>query len=644
MMIKSNRLKAWQIWLVTGVLCVAYALFGIGIADDLPYHIDPDEPVLIINANELVTVGRMMQKPHYPPLFIWQLSLQRLVLDALVGGEAGDTIYFFVGRIASIGYTLLYLATAFALFRRFGHFLPSLLMMIFLAFEPAGLTLHTLAKADAISVFLATLTLLCTWHSWQAFSVNVRRAVLFILLSFVLGLASTLAKYNFLMILVAPSMVLLWHSIRLGWWGLLIGGVFVMVIGVFGVLVSPLSASLITYFNSYDPDLLAMPSAHLQFVYLMRFAGWGVLLGLLYPALLLMRFVQKQNDLVDGFGLVLIGTFIGGFLLYSATDWSHYRYSYLLFVLLTVAMVYSLTYIQQHSHWGVMLLIGLVLIGWRVPVVIDAITARFEESPQIRTGDWLVSVIDEPMVMVIERDNSLLNRQYSGIPLDYPVGSIVVESLFEQPLEAYRVQGATYLIADARAREGYFYTDAPTEFLNQTLEVFRDHPDSPQYIIFEILPPPRDYATSAPDDFTSAGVRFGMAVGLDSYQLALNEDNLTLSLAWQGMDTDEDYTYFVQINERETGVQIANINRMPLNYQLSTSLLYTDEILVDSLTIDLASASVGCYQITIGWYHSETGERLPAFLADDTALPDATYQLPSMLQIGDTGYRLGCTE
>jgi hypothetical protein len=118
----SNQLKRVQalgLWGMVALMLVLTFLLVRGFAHDLPYHFHVDEPPLIVNANELVTAGEIMHGRAYARLFIFQLAGQRLLLDAMQGGQsAGDSIYFFFGRVASVAYALLALAIGYQLGRR----------------------------------------------------------------------------------------------------------------------------------------------------------------------------------------------------------------------------------------------------------------------------------------------------------------------------------------------------------------------------------------------------------------------------------------------------------------------------------------------------------------------------------------------
>ena len=125
-----------------------------------------------------------------------------------------------------------------------------------------------------------------------------------------------------------------------------------------------------------------------------------------------------------------------------------------------------------------------------------------------------------------------------------------------------------------------------------------------------------------PNNLTPAqwlNVAFGDSIRLAGYTLASTTDSLHLSLFWQAAAAPEaDYTVFVHVVDAN-GVITAQSDSQPLNGQYPTSIWSAGETVVDERTIPVAS---GAYQVFIGLYRWDTGERLPVVLNGERAADD----------------------
>jgi hypothetical protein len=107
-------------------------------------------------------------------------------------------------------------------------------------------------------------------------------------------------------------------------------------------------------------------------------------------------------------------------------------------------------------------------------------------------------------------------------------------------------------------------------------------------------------ATSPPLGGTEGGVRSG--------------EPFTITLVWRAEATpDADYTVFVHLID-ENGVLVAQEDHPPLEGEYRTSFWISGDVLRDlyHLTVDEALSPCHC-TLMVGMYHSETGERLPAY-------------------------------
>jgi hypothetical protein len=90
-------------------------------------------------------------------------------------------------------------------------------------------------------------------------------------------------------------------------------------------------------------------------------------------------------------------------------------------------------------------------------------------------------------------------------------------------------------------------------------------------------------------------------------------DGLPITLAWQASGAlDRSYKEFIQVRDA-TGQIVAQQDIYPANGGALTNTWATDEVVVDEIKIDipLTVPANTEYQVVLGWYHLESGERLP---------------------------------
>jgi hypothetical protein len=107
---------------------------------------------------------------------------------------------------------------------------------------------------------------------------------------------------------------------------------------------------------------------------------------------------------------------------------------------------------------------------------------------------------------------------------------------------------------------------------------------------------------------------FGDALALVGWTLkpeTLNTETLNLTLVWQAQRAlTRRYTAFVHL-ETETGEKIAQDDHEPLGGIYPTTRWAANEMVRDVYTLNLARPpSPGKYVVRVGWYDTETGERL----------------------------------
>lgn len=110
----------------------------------------------------------------------------------------------------------------------------------------------------------------------------------------------------------------------------------------------------------------------------------------------------------------------------------------------------------------------------------------------------------------------------------------------------------------------------------------------------------------------SADYRIGPFAVLEGYGLEGTPDTLELALHWScRASTPRDYTVFVHLRDEE-GRVVAQADGPPLNGDYPTSSWAPGEAFVDHRVLDVEGLPVGRYDLSVGLYLLETGERLPA--------------------------------
>jgi hypothetical protein len=105
-------------------------------------------------------------------------------------------------------------------------------------------------------------------------------------------------------------------------------------------------------------------------------------------------------------------------------------------------------------------------------------------------------------------------------------------------------------------------------------------------------------------------VNFSGKATLLSYQLA--EDQQTLTLNWRADSSFEtDYTVFIQAWRMPENKYTDGFDGPPVGGDYPTSLWKPGEIIIDTHLLDLTRLSPGTYNLLIGLYNPNTGERLP---------------------------------
>ena len=132
-----------------------------------------------------------------------------------------------------------------------------------------------------------------------------------------------------------------------------------------------------------------------------------------------------------------------------------------------------------------------------------------------------------------------------------------------------------------------------------------------------------------PQPETPLAVDLGPALALAGFDgPRVGGQTLDLTLFWHAKEeTDISYRYYIHIFDAETGELAVQLDGVPRDWAYPTNSWDAGEYVSDPLSVPLGGVEPGTYVINVGFYHPDTGERLPATNADGSAITDNTIPL-----------------
>jgi hypothetical protein len=126
-----------------------------------------------------------------------------------------------------------------------------------------------------------------------------------------------------------------------------------------------------------------------------------------------------------------------------------------------------------------------------------------------------------------------------------------------------------------------------------------------------------------PEHVQGETARFGDVATLRGYELTTTVDALALTFYWQALEaTGQDFVRFVHLVGSD-GRNVAQVDSMPQNNTYPTSQWQPQEIVVDTVLLDLAAVPPGTYQVAVGFYpEADPSARVPAYAAGGQPLAD----------------------
>ena len=159
----------------------------------------------------------------------------------------------------------------------------------------------------------------------------------------------------------------------------------------------------------------------------------------------------------------------------------------------------------------------------------------------------------------------------------------------------------------------------------------------PAYVLGEVEIQAADYLFALPETIDiPLDTTFGPGIRLRGANIGdvaiAPGDVLMFTLFWQAASaTEEPVTAFVHLVD-DQGEIVAQIDRWPGG--LPSNIWVEGQVVVDEYTLELpAEIEAGHYEIIVGLYTAENGQRLPAADASGQAYPDQAVRLPFMVVV-----------
>ena len=115
----------------------------------------------------------------------------------------------------------------------------------------------------------------------------------------------------------------------------------------------------------------------------------------------------------------------------------------------------------------------------------------------------------------------------------------------------------------------------------------------------------------SPEMEVESAAVFGALLRLLGYDLRREDDQAIVTLHWQALRRmDTSYKIFVHLVDSATGTIVAQDDAVPRRWAYPTTWWQEGEVVSDEMPLSLENVPAGRYQVAMGVYHPETGERL----------------------------------
>jgi hypothetical protein len=120
-------------------------------------------------------------------------------------------------------------------------------------------------------------------------------------------------------------------------------------------------------------------------------------------------------------------------------------------------------------------------------------------------------------------------------------------------------------------------------------------------------------------------------IRLTGFDLNQTADMLTLTFFWQAQQRiDSSYKLFVHLIDPDTGQPVIQSDTVPRSWTYPTNIWEPGELVRDVLTLPLSDAPAGHFELWLGFYDEETGQRLPVSALDSLLIQNEAVRLTTL--------------
>jgi 4-amino-4-deoxy-L-arabinose transferase-like glycosyltransferase len=444
-----------------GVLLVAAALRLPGIRFGLPAQLHPDEPFLFASARQLRSGGAITHRigASYPPLYVRLLAVQQSLAAAIAGAEPRDPTLFVLGRGLTLLLSLIGVGLGYALARDLAGAAAGLWAAALLAVNPVLVEHARYMTVDTGVTVLVLATFLLALRGLDRPGPSSVAA-------FLVGLLAVATKYNAVLVLLVPLYVqvrgcganrrCLARQLALsGAAALLVFWLLATRYQMFQSLHVPYTISGRFLEKEHAFALLSLGDNVRALLFGAAGALPAIAAGLLVSPRLPASLYQK---------LGLVAAWLAAYiLLMSLFPFAGVRQLLPGIALASVvAGVLVSAGLAGASRTGTarwrdpLLTAGAVVVLLLPPAARAAAAARIlmRDDTRLQTVDWFRRHAVPGSVVLVEYDAVEFLTGDDGRPL--PFRPVVVPSLRDLDAASRQAGEARYLVADGRARGGYF--------------------------------------------------------------------------------------------------------------------------------------------------------------------------------------------
>ena len=238
---------------------------------------------------------------------------------------------------------------------------------------------------------------------------------------------------------------------------------------------------------------------------------------------------------------------------------------------------------------------------------------------QIEAGNWLVinavwGTITAPKqrlsvcFVLTNSTQQQLQKNCQPVSPEWPTDQWQANEIVRAE---YQIQIDPFLAAGTYATSLYL-EDARQQVIGQTLMVAELH----------VAALPRLFTPTQPTRAQTAV--WQNLIQLNGYDLSQTPEQLTLTLHWQALSRpDKSYKFFIHLLDAASGELVAQADFVPRDWTYPTNWWEAGEVVVDTAVLPLETVGSGTYQLLVGIYDPDSGERLLVTTPENSNPADA---------------------